>query len=365
MEKKAEKRSSTGYLLSVFAKLGVVLLSFLMNNLLGLSLDMKNLFKRSYDSEVCSADEHSNDEAESLFLKDKEQRGKRKRGSGIEDERVLASTGSSEEEASKKEAKKKKTQKDIKASLEPLDGEKSGLEETGKEQQTKKDKKRKEKLLEELYEARVEKRRRTLKTEESDIPANKQKLKTEDESKEQGLRGVAKVVPNNDAQLRKRKREEIDTTNENSGASIIKNASVERSIFPTKRTGKRNRKDDIADMSSEKHDECKLHHTVFVRNLPVKTKKKHLIREFSQFGEVQSVGLRSVPLVETKMPRKNAVLTKKKNEAIGSCHAYIVFNHEQSANAALSHNMTEFGGNQIRVDRAQPLSKKLRGENHL
>eukprot|EP00252_Welwitschia_mirabilis_P009671 TRINITY_DN2239_c0_g1_i1.p1 TRINITY_DN2239_c0_g1~~TRINITY_DN2239_c0_g1_i1.p1 ORF type:complete len:372 (-),score=76.77 TRINITY_DN2239_c0_g1_i1:54-1169(-) len=371
-----------------------------MNNLLDLSLRMKNLFKKSYNSEVrvCSANEkakHSNEQAESLCLKDRGKAGKRKRESRIKDERILASSGDSEDEVSKKEEKKKKSQKDIKANLEPLDEEKSGLKETGKEKhkmkgtvkQTKKDNKLKEELLEELYVVSVDKKRRTLKN-ESEIPANGEKLKTEDGigANDQGLGGEvpnnlkhaipefesrpaksvgcdeAKVVPNNDAPSRKRK--QMDAANENNGASEVQNTSVEPNIVPTEKTGKRNREEEIAYMMSQKqafHDEYELHRTVFVRNLPLKTKKQHMIREFSQFGEMESARLRLVSLAEIKMPRKNAILKTTINEAIRSFYAYIIFKNEQSANAALSHNMSEFGGNYIHVDKAQPLSKKLRG----
>lgn len=48
-------------------------------------------------------------------------------------------------------------------------------------------------------------------------------------------------------------------------------------------------------------DEAKLIRTVFVGNLPLKVKKKALIKEFSQFGEVDSVRIRSVPLLDVSI----------------------------------------------------------------
>lgn len=45
-------------------------------------------------------------------------------------------------------------------------------------------------------------------------------------------------------------------------------------------------------------DEEKLLRTVFVGNLPLKVKKKALLREFSQFGEIDSIRLRSIPLLD-------------------------------------------------------------------
>ncbi|CBI33864.3 unnamed protein product, partial [Vitis vinifera] len=110
-------------------------------------------------------------------------------------------------------------------------------------------------------------------------------------------------------------------------------------------------------------DESKLLRTVFVGNLPLKIKKKALLKEFSVFGEVQSVRIRSVPILDSKKPRKGAIISKKINDSVDSVHAYIVFKTEESAQTSLSHNMSVIGGNHIRVDRACPPRKKLKGEN--
>jgi nucleolar protein 12 len=45
-------------------------------------------------------------------------------------------------------------------------------------------------------------------------------------------------------------------------------------------------------------DEVKLLRTVFVGNLPLRTKRKVLTKEFAAFGEIESVRIRSVPLVD-------------------------------------------------------------------
>ncbi|KAF5932510.1 hypothetical protein HYC85_028681 [Camellia sinensis] len=119
---------------------------------------------------------------------------------------------------------------------------------------------------------------------------------------------------------------------------------------------KRKKIDDSVDMVVSKEgfdDEDKLLRTVFVGNLTLKVKKKALFKEFSQFGEVES----------TKKPTKGAIIQKKINDAVDSVHAYIVFETEQAAQASLAHNMDAVGGNHIRVDRACPPRKKLKGDN--
>ncbi|GFZ16585.1 RNA-binding (RRM/RBD/RNP motifs) family protein [Actinidia rufa] len=130
--------------------------------------------------------------------------------------------------------------------------------------------------------------------------------------------------------------------------------------------GKRKKVDDPVEMMVSEEgsdDETKLLRTVFVGNLPLTVKKKVLVKEFSQFGEIESVKIRSIPLLDTKKPRKRAVIQKKINDAVDRVHANIVFKTEQAARASLSHNMAVVGENHIYVDRACPPLKKLKGEN--
>ncbi|KAG6507416.1 nucleolar protein 12-like [Zingiber officinale] len=110
-------------------------------------------------------------------------------------------------------------------------------------------------------------------------------------------------------------------------------------------------------------DESELVRTVFVGNLPLKeTTQKALLKEFAKYGEIDSIRIRSVPIIDSNATTKAAILEGKVNGVIHSAHAYIVFKDEQSAKAALSHNMTLFRGNHVRVDMACPPHKKLKGE---
>ncbi|GMH28805.1 hypothetical protein Nepgr_030648 [Nepenthes gracilis] len=130
--------------------------------------------------------------------------------------------------------------------------------------------------------------------------------------------------------------------------------------------GKRKTVDNPEEMVVSKDgydDENKLLRTVFVGNLPLKVKKKALLREFSQFGEIESVRIRSVPTLDSKKPKKVKIIHNKINEACDSVHAYIVFKTEQSSEASLAHNMAVVGGNHIRVDRACPPRKKFKGDS--
>ncbi|XP_027360267.1 RNA-binding protein 34 isoform X2 [Abrus precatorius] len=167
---------------------------------------------------------------------------------------------------------------------------------------------------------------------------------------------------------KKRKRDELEKEwEERKYGPVEGGEEFEKEKIGSKTVGsKRKTLDNPADMLVSKEgfdDEDKLLRTIFVGNLPLKVKKKTLLKEFKKFGEVDSVRIRSVPIQDTKKPRKGAILAKKINDAADSVHAYIVFKTEQSAQASLSHNMTMVEGNHIRVDRACPPRKKHKGES--
>uniref|UniRef100_A0A8R7UAE7 RRM domain-containing protein n=1 Tax=Triticum urartu TaxID=4572 RepID=A0A8R7UAE7_TRIUA len=169
---------------------------------------------------------------------------------------------------------------------------------------------------------------------------------------------------------RKRKRDEVEAGYERRtlGAAPADEEQRPRPVVGAKRKAPHDV--EAAASGGEEEDEAfddegKLLRTVFVGNLPLRTKRKALTKEFAAFGEVDSVRIRSVPLGDTKIPRKGAVIKGKINDAVDNVHAYIVFKDEQCARTALSHNMALFNGNHIRVDMACPPRKKLRGEGPL
>ncbi|PNX94369.1 nucleolar protein 12-like [Trifolium pratense] len=159
---------------------------------------------------------------------------------------------------------------------------------------------------------------------------------------------------------KKRKRDEVEKEWEEKKYGIVEGGDKDEKVG-----NKRKLRDNPVDMLVSKEgfdDEDKLLRTIFVGNLPLKVKKKTLLKEFKQFGEVESVRIRSVPLKDTKKPRKGAILSKQIDESAESVNGYVVFKTEESAQASLAHNMTVVEGNHIRVDRACPPRKKLKGD---
>ncbi|CAG9467470.1 unnamed protein product [Pedinophyceae sp. YPF-701] len=106
----------------------------------------------------------------------------------------------------------------------------------------------------------------------------------------------------------------------------------------------------------------KTRRTVYVGNIPLASTRKDVKRVFKQYGGVDSVRLRSVPVsLDQGMPRRSAVLGGKVNaEKRSSQSAYVVFATEAAARAALAANMSEMKDpkseavKHIRVDMARP-----------
>lgn len=104
---------------------------------------------------------------------------------------------------------------------------------------------------------------------------------------------------------------------------------------------------------SPEEEAAKLRRTVFVGNLPSDVKRKMIQKEFEQYGSIESVRRRSVPVkLDAKMSRKAAVITGSVSDKRGTSHAYVVFQDESAAIAALASNMHMVDGRHIRVDRA-------------
>ncbi|KAL4347454.1 hypothetical protein GQ457_17G020010 [Hibiscus cannabinus] len=182
----------------------------------------------------------------------------------------------------------------------------------------------------------------------------KSKLSEENKESPESLKGLKK---------KKRKRDEVETEYEERKYGTVVAATNAEVVVGQKR--KKPEDVGVVDLVPKEgfDDESKLLRTVFVGNLPIKVKKKVLMKEFSKFGDIESVRIRSVPLSDTKKPRKGAIMLKQINDKADSVHAYIVFKTEESAEASLAHNMAVIAGNHIRVDRACPPRKKLKAES--
>ncbi|KAK1307179.1 hypothetical protein QJS10_CPA10g01184 [Acorus calamus] len=171
---------------------------------------------------------------------------------------------------------------------------------------------------------------------------------------------------------KKRKREEVEEIYEakHYGKDRLEKGDREEKKKKKKGVGEKRKAAEVEEEEEQAasrdayDDEAKLLRTVFIGNLPLKTKRKTLLKEFGGFGEVESVRFRSVPINvnESKVPRKGAIIRGELNDIVNSVHAYIVYKEERAAQASLSHNMATIGGNHIRVDMACPPRKKLKGE---
>lgn len=101
----------------------------------------------------------------------------------------------------------------------------------------------------------------------------------------------------NENKKKKRKRDELELEYEARRYGEADEKEKENNVVGEKRK-KRDNPEDMMVSKEGFDDENKLLRTVFVGNLPLKIKKKALLKEFAKFGEVESVRIRSVPIID-------------------------------------------------------------------
>lgn len=102
--------------------------------------------------------------------------------------------------------------------------------------------------------------------------------------------------------------------------------------------------------------------TCFVGNLSTSESKKSILKYFKDFGEIESIRLRSVPVEgiavdedgNQNLVKKVCSNKRKFGEQKGSFNAYIVFKESDSVCRALTANNKVFSGRHIRVDYCKP-----------
>lgn len=100
---------------------------------------------------------------------------------------------------------------------------------------------------------------------------------------------------------KKRKRDDVEKDYvEKKYGVIAKEEEGKKVVVGEKRKKADNETEDMLVHRKEEgfDDEGKLLRTIFVGNLPLKVKKKTLIKEFIKFGEIDSVRIRSVPIID-------------------------------------------------------------------
>lgn len=103
---------------------------------------------------------------------------------------------------------------------------------------------------------------------------------------------------------KKRKRDEIEAEYEANRYGVVAMEEVEKRIGEMIVGEKRKKMDNPEDMMVSNDgfdDESKLLRTIFVGNLPLKIKKKALLKEFGSFGEIESVRIRSIPVADVSV----------------------------------------------------------------
>jgi len=112
-----------------------------------------------------------------------------------------------------------------------------------------------------------------------------------------------------------------------------------------------------SDITSAKSDK-----TIFVGNVPLSSTLASLTLFFKEFGDIESIRMRSVPIAGTavdkagdqNLVKKVCANTKLYGDQKGSYNAYIVFKDQQSAELSLQANNRVLDGRHLRVDKSVP-----------
>jgi len=99
-------------------------------------------------------------------------------------------------------------------------------------------------------------------------------------------------------------------------------------------------------------DEEKEKRTIFIGNLNVNIKKKHLKKLFSKFGKIETVRFRCASRPDLKTTKKVAVIKQTFHEQRDNICAYVRMSTVEEAEACCSLNGTVLDGFTIRVDMA-------------
>jgi nucleolar protein 12 len=104
--------------------------------------------------------------------------------------------------------------------------------------------------------------------------------------------------------------------------------------------------------------------TIFVGNINFESKdttklQKSLEKVFSKYGEIQSTRIRSIGIIETKAPKKAAIIKEQFSNKKATVNAYIVYKDEKSCQDALEMNSQLFEERHLIVDLANPEPLKV------
>ncbi|CAG9333944.1 unnamed protein product [Blepharisma stoltei] len=112
-----------------------------------------------------------------------------------------------------------------------------------------------------------------------------------------------------------------------------------------------------APQKDEKSREDRL---IFVGNVDISTKKKQIKKLFGQYGEIEKVWERSVPVERGKLPIKAAVALKMYKDGASACNFYVLYKNPEDAKQSLDLNGQDFKGSHLRVDFAEKPKKEIK-----
>jgi nucleolar protein 12 len=156
---------------------------------------------------------------------------------------------------------------------------------------------------------------------------------------------IISKVPEEPTALQHSKKRKQEANNDQPKDQISENSEIQVKVTET-----------------EEEKSLKAGKTLFIGNLSTTTSVKDIKKLCAEYGEVESIRLRSVPIAGTAVDesgnqdlvKKVCAIKKKFGEQKGSMNAYVVYKDPESVNKALVANNTVLDKRHLRFDRMIP-----------
>ncbi|CAG4973362.1 unnamed protein product [Colias eurytheme] len=198
-------------------------------------------------------------------------------------------------------------------------------------------------------------------TENNDASTNKlkskkksKKTKQEDTNQEEEMIVNPNAITSQETDSEHESDDDIQSEDENKEA--LEAAQEESSDEEEEETSNKKEKQKAkTDEPKEQHiaTEDEIKRTLFVGNVPFSKKcKKEVKKLFSQYGDIETVRIRTVPVKDATVTPKLAVIKNELHPERTTVNVYIKYKHADSIDQALSANNTVMNEHHLRVTRS-------------
>ncbi|CAG9569103.1 unnamed protein product [Danaus chrysippus] len=271
----------------------------------------------------------------------------------IENEENLVDKNESKSPKNKRKRSKSVAERDAENDINETDS--NSKVEKSEDSSGNKSPKKKRKKSKSIADPEIEQNRSNIgKTGDEDNKHKNKKKNKKSSKKTENASGVnPNAITNKDSDSEHESDDEMHSENEEENKKTLNTDPAEESSdeeeAPKKKEVNKEKKEDKQQQDTE--DEIK--RTIFVGNVPFSSKcKKELKKIFNQYGQIETVRIRTVPVKDARVTPKMAVIKNELHPDRTTVNAYIKFADAASVSKALVENNTLLNGCHLRVSRS-------------